>query len=282
MHIYRFKVKTDTIDEYVREIDITPTHTFEDFQKAILECAPLRAEAQMWFYIANARWVKLREIAEKPLLSKTVHEEDEDIRVENRRINIPFTHIAVARLRDYIMDPHQKIIFEYNGVDSFVFFIELQKIYQADDVAGLPKCVNAEGEIPLKPIELIQEIEIRRFERKDKEKNKQRKSLDEISDEEIAMEIEKLEDDETFGAIIKGEDVPAPAPEKKKKLTREEIAEQFGPEFAEIYDPGDSDLEEEELPADDDDFFFEEEDDEDDFRSGGRGRGGRGYDEDDY
>lgn len=282
MHIYRFKVTTDTIDEYVREIDITPTHTFEDFQKAILECAPLRAEAQMLFYITNARWVKLREIGEKPHLSQTVDDNDEDIRVENRRRNIPFTHVAVARLRDYIMDPHQKMIFEYNGADAFVFFLELQKIYQADDVAGLPKCVNAVGEIPLKPIELIHEIEIRRFERKEKEKKKPTKSLDEISDEEIAAEIEELEEDETFGAIIKGEEVPAPAPEKKKKLTRDEIVEQFGPEFAEIYDPDDSDLEEEELSTNDDDFFFEDDEDEDDYRSGSRGRGGRGYDEDDY
>ncbi len=279
MHIYRFKVTTDTIDEFEREIDIAPSHTFEDLQKAIIDCVPLNPveNTQMLFYTTNARWVKLREIAERPVLSKNLNEDDEDIRVESRRRNIPFTHIAVARLRDHIMDPHQKIIFEYNGADTFVFFIELLKIYQSDKVVSLPVCVNRVGEVPLKPIELIKEMEIRRYERKEKEKKKPIKSLDEITDDEIAAELELLEEDDTFGAIIKGEEVPPPAPEKKKKFTKEEIAEEFGPEFAEMYDPSDADLEEEELPDEDDDFFID--DDDEDF---GSGRRGRGYDDEDY
>jgi len=140
-------------------------------------------------------------------------------------------------------------------------------------------CVNKVGEIPLKPIDLIKEIEIRKFERKEREKKKPIKSLDDISDDEIAAELEMLEEDETFGAIIKGEEVPAPAPEKKKKLTREEIIQEFGPEFAEFYDPADSDLvEEEEIPEDEEDFFFNN-DEDDDF---GSRRGGRSFDDDDY
>lgn len=281
MHVYRFKVTTDTIDEYIREIDIAPSHTFEDLQKAIIDCAPLRPDenTQMMFYTTNARWVKLREIAEKPVLSKSVDDDDEDIRLESRRRKIPFTHIAVAHLRDHIMDPHQKIIFEYNGADTFVFYIELSKIYASDNTTGLPVCVNKVGEIPLKPIDLIKEIEIRKFERKEREKKKPIKSLDDISDDEIAAELEMLEEDETFGAIIKGEEVPSPAPEKKKKLTREEIIQEFGPEFAEMYDPSDSDLvEEEEIPEDEEDFFFNN-DEEDDF---GPRRGGRSFDDEDY
>ena len=280
MHVYRFKVTTDTIDEYAREIDISPMHTFEDLQKAIIECAPLQpdAETQMLFYTANARWVKLREIGERPFLSKNLNYEEDDIRLENRRKNIPFTHIAVARLRDHIMDPHQKIIFEYKGIDFFVFFIELLKIYQAENISHLPECVNKVGEIPLKPIDLIKEIEIRKSDQKDKVKIKPYRDLmDEASEDEIEEEIKILENDDTFGPIIKGAEAPKSLDEKKKKYTKEEIAQEFGPEFVEMYDTSDSDLVEEENLDEDDDFFYS--DDEDDFMSG---RSGRGYDDDEY
>lgn len=277
MHLYRFRIATDAIDDFVREIDIAPSQTFEDFQKIILSSGPLRTDAQMVFYTTNIRWVRLKEIGTEPVLSKPGYDDDDDVRVENRRMNIPFTHMSVARLRDFVEDPHQRMIFEYYGVDTYLFFVELVKIFQSDDNTGYPKCVMSRGDVPVRPAQIIAEMQDRQRKKQEAVRSAQLHTED-VNDDVIEEEIEELLQDETFGSIIAGVPVKEkPETEKPRKLTSKEIAEEFGPEFADMMEPDEQEEEEEDM-GDNEPMM----DDDDEFggrRSSGRSRG---YDDFDY
>jgi hypothetical protein len=276
MHLYRFRIATDAIDDFVREIDIAPSQTFEDFQKIILSSGPLRTDAQMVFYTTNIRWVRLREIGTEPVLSKPGFDDDDDVRVENRRMNIPFTHMSVARLRDFVEDPHQRMIFEYYGVDTYLFFVELVKIFQSEESTGYPKCVMSRGDVPVRPAQIIAEMQDRQRKKQEAVRVAQ-VNLEEVQDDAIEEEIEELLHDETFSSILAGVPVKEkPEPERPRKLTTKEIAEEFGPEFADMMEP---DEEEEEEDMSDNEPMM----DDDDEYSGGRSSGrGRGYDDLEY
>ncbi|HNQ58945.1 MAG TPA: hypothetical protein PK028_00550 [Bacteroidales bacterium] len=232
MHIYRFRITSDSIEDFVREIDISPNQTFEDFQRVFLQAAPLSAEEKTYFYKANARWVKQYEIAEQPLLSISKEKEGDDVRLEEHRLKIPYTHISLARFRDFVDDPHQKFIIEYRGPDIYLFFMEMVKILETDSLANYPKCVTQKGEIPVKPIIIPEEIQEKT--RKQREERLTITSLnDDIPEEMIEEQMKELMEDEVFGAIMSGKEVP-PSSNISRKMTAREIAEEFGPEFADM------------------------------------------------
>jgi hypothetical protein len=56
-----------------------------------------------------------------------------------------------SKLKDFIEDPHQKMIYEFHGKEFHPFFIELFKIIQADHTFSYPRCVKRTGELPKKP-----------------------------------------------------------------------------------------------------------------------------------
>jgi hypothetical protein len=54
------------------------------------------------------------------------------------------------KLKHYIEDPHQKMIYEFIGRDIFSFHIELFKIFPADGVFSFPRCTKRVAELPKK------------------------------------------------------------------------------------------------------------------------------------
>ena len=255
MHLYRFRITTDTIEDFVREIDISPSQTFEDFQKVFLESGPLSTEGKVYFYKTNARWVKQHEIAEQPMLSVSKEREVDDVRLEEHRLKLPYTHISIARFKDFVDDPHQKFMIEYRGADSYLFFMEMVKILETDSLANYPKCVTHNGDIPTKPIIIPEEILEKSRKPREQKPSFRAFAEEEIPEEEIEKEMKELMEDEVFGAIIEGKDIPSPA-EAPRKLTAKEIAEEFGPEFADMLSP------DEEEEYEDDGFVDEDINDE--------------------
>lgn len=263
MHIYRFRVSSEGLDDFLREIDIQSNGTFQDFFDALITLTGLEKGAKGIFYTTNNRWVRVAEIGIEPVKAKPkgiYDDEEEDIRDVHRRNKMHFTHMGIAKLRDFMSDPHQRIIFETETFEFRLFYIELFKILTVNDDITMPRCNVSRGELPTRPIVIIPEPEEKPKRRPSvSEELAKLKPLDDVSDDDIAEDIEELEGDETFGKIIKGQPAESSEPKKPKKQRAIEIAEEFGPEFADML--GDSDEEESEAEEESDEYYgdFDEE-----------------------
>ncbi len=147
MHVYKFRIIAEDHENFFREIEIKPSHTFEDFHKAILDCVTLENGEMASFYICDSRWNKLVEIG---LLDMNPAEEDE----EDQNTEPPMKLMANTTLKECINDPNQRIIYVYDFFKMHTFYIELYEILDRDPNKTYPRCVKSVGDI-LKPASLI-------------------------------------------------------------------------------------------------------------------------------
>ncbi len=148
MIIYRFRLTSEDHEDFLREIEIQPVQTFLDFHETILSCANLEKCENALFYTTDHKFKKKQEFSFK-YQKKQIRKYDEDIDQVVTETYVPHL-MKESVLKNFIDDPHQRLIYEFTGKDSFVFFIELFKILKTDDALSLPRCVNAKGELPKK------------------------------------------------------------------------------------------------------------------------------------
>jgi len=153
MLIYRFKVTSEEYEEFSRDICIFPGQKFIDFYQCILESAELIPAEQASFFLTDKRYKKDREISLHPA-KKQVKRYDPEMDEMVHIMIIPKL-MKDSKLKDYIEDPHQRMIFEYHGKEYFTFLIELLKILKSDEEGLYPKCVKWVGELPKKPIPVV-------------------------------------------------------------------------------------------------------------------------------
>jgi hypothetical protein len=148
MLIYRFRITCEEHDPFLREIEIQPNQTFLDFHHILLESAELLHCERASFFNTDKKYKKDKEIslkAEKRLVRK--YDEDLD-QVVTETLDLPL--MKTEKLKNYIEDPHQKMIYEFVGRDIFSFHIELFKIFPSDGVISYPRCIKRVAELPKK------------------------------------------------------------------------------------------------------------------------------------
>ena len=148
MIIYRFRLTSEDHDDFLREIEIQPVQTFLDFHHAILSCTNLDNCENALFYTTDNKFKKKQEFSFK-YQKKLVRKYDEDIDQVVTETYVPHL-MKQSVLKNFIDDPHQRLIYEFTGKDSYVIFLELFKIIKTDECFSLPRCVNAKGELPQK------------------------------------------------------------------------------------------------------------------------------------
>jgi len=148
MLIYRFKVVSEEYEDFLREIYIQPAQTFLDFHSCLLETAELLPCEQASFFLTDKKHKKNREIGLNPV-ERQVKRYDPEM---DEMVVVTFTPglMKESKVKDFIEDPHQLLIYEYHGKEYFTFLIELVKIMQSDGEGIYPKCVKWVGEIPKK------------------------------------------------------------------------------------------------------------------------------------
>ena len=100
------------------------------------------------FFNTDKKYKKDKEISLKAE-KRQVRKYDEDLdQVVTDSVSLPL--MKTEKLKNYIEDPHQKMIYEFVGRDIFSFHIELFKICPADEVASYPRCAKRVGELPKK------------------------------------------------------------------------------------------------------------------------------------
>ena len=140
MHAYRFILRFEDYSDFSREVDILADQTFEDFYNVLAE--NLKFDKNQWaaFYISNHNFRKKKEIL-KTLPQNTNNPKNSE--------EAPLPVIMPdSVLNDFIDDPHQRLLFVFDESNQWTFYIEMMKIFAADENKSYPMIVKTEGETP--------------------------------------------------------------------------------------------------------------------------------------
>ncbi|MDR1407311.1 MAG: plasmid pRiA4b ORF-3 family protein [Tannerella sp.] len=111
--IYRFLILSDEVDDFKREIKISPESTFFDLHKAILEATDYREDQICSFFICDEEWNKKTEIT---LIDMGASSETDTYLMED------------TPLDELLEDEHQKLLYVFDYMIERVFFMELSEI----------------------------------------------------------------------------------------------------------------------------------------------------------
>jgi hypothetical protein len=134
MAVYKFKITFEEYDDVSRVIDIKSTQTFLDLHKAILLSINFDTKELASFYMSTDTWKKGQEITLEDMS-------------ENEENKTPI--MKTSKLSSYIVDPHQKILYVYDFIECWTFYIELVGI-EMKEKAGVkyPVCSKTTGLAP--------------------------------------------------------------------------------------------------------------------------------------
>ena len=134
MAIYKFKITFEDYDEVSREIEIKSNQTFEDFHRAIHQSIGFDGKANSSFYMSNDQWHKGKEIT---LNEVNIKDAAKTVLMEK------------SVLKNFIIDPHQKIYYIFNLEKPWTFYIQLMKITINEDPSlNYPLCIKSTGVAP--------------------------------------------------------------------------------------------------------------------------------------
>ncbi|MDR2979127.1 MAG: plasmid pRiA4b ORF-3 family protein [Bacteroidales bacterium] len=150
MYYYKFRVYFDNVEDFVRDIEILSHDTFASFHDIMYSAIGLKGNELASFFICDGKWNKQKEVtlidmgddhsAELP-----EYAEGDDYSTTS---NIPKSVMADSILKDYITDPHQQLIYEYDFLNPKVFYIELLKINPVQEGVIYPRCTFKVKEMP--------------------------------------------------------------------------------------------------------------------------------------
>jgi hypothetical protein len=140
MHVYKFRLLSDINDEFVRDIEIQANQTFLDFHNAISNCVKLNGQELASFHICDQKWNKSQEIT---LIDMIGMEEPDEA-------NKPLEETYIMKdavVRDFINEPHQRLLYEYDFLNLSVFYIELLSVHKQKDEGPFPRCTLKKGDM---------------------------------------------------------------------------------------------------------------------------------------
>ncbi len=133
MAVYKFRISFEDYDDITREIEVKSNQSFGDLHKAIHQAIAFDGNSSASFYMSNDYWHKGKEI--------TLRKEDQ----KNDQVQL----MENAILKNFIVDPHQKIYYIFNFEKPWTFHIQLIKIVVNEDPkASYPQTVKSVGEAP--------------------------------------------------------------------------------------------------------------------------------------
>lgn len=159
--IFNFRLVSDEIDNFKREIEIDADATFLDLKNAICDAVHYDRSEMCSFFLCDDGWEKEMEIT----LEDMGTDSDQDSYIMDECI-----------LSDYIDDEGQKLIFVFDYITNRSFFMQLKKIITGKTLKD-PVCTLAMGNPPK------QHIDLKRFEADIDAKAAKQSTLDDYDDE---------------------------------------------------------------------------------------------------
>ncbi len=135
--IYKFRLLSDEVENFRRDIEIDSDASFFELHKAILESVNYPDDQMTSFFICNNNWIKEAEITLEDMGSRS----DEDNYV-----------MSETPISDFVEEEKQHLMYVFDPLGDRVFFMELSKIEFGKDIDHA-QCVKSIGEPPAQQLD---------------------------------------------------------------------------------------------------------------------------------
>lgn len=135
--IFNFRLVSDEVHNFKREIKIDARATFLDLKNAICDSVGFRKDELSSFFLCDNDWEKEKEIAVEDIGSSS----DEDVYLMDECV-----------LEDYIDDEGQKMLYTFDYDKDRSLFIEMNELITGKDLRD-PVCTLSTGKGPAQFIE---------------------------------------------------------------------------------------------------------------------------------
>ncbi len=141
--VYKFRIISDEVDDFLREIKIDSEASFYELHEAILKSAGYKDDQMTSFFICDDDWEKETEITLEDMGGGS-SEEDTYVMKE-------------TPLSELLEDEKQKLLYVFDPLAERVFFIELSEIITGTDL-DKAVCSRKEGEAPKQLIDFDEQM----------------------------------------------------------------------------------------------------------------------------
>ncbi len=135
--IYNFRVVSDEVDNFKREIQIDADATFLDLKNAICDSVNFDKNQMCSFFLCESNWEKTKEITMEDMGSDS----DQDVYLMEETI-----------LSDYIEDEGQRLMFTFDYLTDRSLFIEMKEIITGKKLKD-PLCTLSKGNPPAQNVD---------------------------------------------------------------------------------------------------------------------------------
>ena len=131
--VYKFKLVSDEVSNFAREIEIDSDSTFLQLRNAILESVDFSKDELDSFFLCEDDWSNQEEITLEDMGSSS----DQDIWL-----------MEETPIGELVEDEGQKMIFEFDYLTERCFFMELKEIQPGRSLVE-PVCILKKGKAPI-------------------------------------------------------------------------------------------------------------------------------------
>lgn len=172
--VYRFKLVSDEVNNFSREIEIDSENTFLQFRNAILDSVDFTKDELDSFFLCDDEWNKQEEITLEDMGNSS---SDTDLWL-----------MEDTPLSELIEEEGQRLIFEFDYLTQRGFFMELKEIIPARRLTD-PLCTMKRGKGPKQFIDLDafeKRVDAAASQKKDEFEDIDIYPADEFNDEELS------------------------------------------------------------------------------------------------
>lgn len=143
--IYRFRVilDNDTEEDIFRDLEIRETDTLEDLHNIITQSFGFDGSEMASFYISDDEWNQGEEIS-----LFDMSETGNEVRLMNE-----------TALDDTVHEAQTKLIYVYDFLSMWTFFVELAEIAEETEGVDYPNLMFVQGQVPENAPEKLFEVE---------------------------------------------------------------------------------------------------------------------------
>lgn len=161
--IYKYRMLSESNDDFLREYEIKSSSRFLDFHLLIQDTVKFLGNELASFYICDSQWNPITQIT---LLDMVDEDPEKDLEGYDAQ-EILVMHKSL--LMDFMEEPRQRLIYEYDFLKPKTFYIELKGIVKEEAGVSYPRCTFSVADPePPKPIdddeddilEVLEDIEI--------------------------------------------------------------------------------------------------------------------------
>lgn len=135
--VYKFRIVLDVLDDVFRDVEVLDNVTLEDFHNTICQAFGFDGSEMAAFYISDEEWNQGEEI---------VLFDMSDGYEPKRVMNETF-------LEDVVSEKQTKLIYVYDFLSMWTFYVELADITEIEDGKSYPNLLFVQGQLPDSPPE---------------------------------------------------------------------------------------------------------------------------------